>query len=328
MKFFFLLPTALACLQIATAQIVLSSCTAPDSIIAKYKDDADRLAVRNIFSDSSSYMDSTHIPKSWSDTALNALIAIYNATTLPARDTVVSMFDIHTFPNPVLDNIIVAADSNLAWMHQLHNNIIPTGEPSVDSLINNYHLNLTDYFAWIFFPYHIVVFQSDSNYNIVALSHQFETILGVFYSEPDGYAGDGNNITDSVNSNFVELIYSYGWGDCPAGCGERRFWKFHVYYDCSVEYLGSYGSPLVITSIPEIISDTIKVHPNPFKEKLLIENTHSAYEYQLSNILGQVVRSGKTSETTISNLDELSKGIFFLRVKTCDQIEIFKLIKE
>ncbi|HYV91770.1 MAG TPA: T9SS type A sorting domain-containing protein [Chitinophagales bacterium] len=328
MKKFLLSLIFFAGLQIVNGQIVPSSCEAPDSIIAKYKDDADRLAVRKIFSDSSSYMDSTHIPKPWSDTVLNALVAVYNATVLPARDTVINMFNIHTFPNPDLDHITVAADSNLAWMHQLHNNIIPTGEASVDSLISNYHLNLTDYFACDFVQYHIAVFHSDSNYNIVALSNRFEMIPGVNYSEPNSYFGDGNNITDSVNANFVELIYSLGWGDCPSGCIARRYWKFHIYYDCSVEYIGSYGSPLIATSVTEILHNKFKVYPNPFKEKIFVDNVHSTYEYRLCNLLGQVVRSGRTSEAMISNLDDLPNGIFFLRLMTDDQIGMFELVRE
>lgn len=97
-------------------QIVPSSCSAPDSILSKYNDDADRLALRKIYRNNLTYKDSINIPQEHSDTVLNALIAVYNATTLPARDTVVNMFDIHSFPEIIMNGIEVAADSNLSWM--------------------------------------------------------------------------------------------------------------------------------------------------------------------------------------------------------------------
>lgn len=243
--------------KIVIGQTVFSSCIAPDSIVALYKDDADRLAIKKVFRVGSIYTDSIKIPKLWSDTVMNALIAVYNATTLPARDTVISIYDIHTFPNPVLNNISVFADSNLTWMNQLQNNIIPTGNLSVDSLINDFGLNLSSYLDWWnSFPYHTAVFQSDSNYNIPAMVNRFLTIPGVFYAESSNYYGDGNDISDSIYSTFVELIYSYGWEDCPSGCINRRFWKFRVYYDCSVEYVGSYGTLLSNPATPLTINES------------------------------------------------------------------------
>lgn len=231
--------------KIAVGQTVVSSCSASASVVALYKDDADRLAVRKIFRIGSNYMDSIKISKLWSDTVLNALVAVYNATTLPARDSVVTMFNVHTFPNPVLNKIEVSADSNLAWMHQLQNNIIPTGNLSVDSLISDNNLHLSSYQNWFhFMPYQTAILQSDSNLNIVALANKFLSLPGVFYAEPSIYAGDGNEIQDSIYPTFVELNYSYGWGDCEAGCISRHFWKFRVFHDCSVEFVGSYGTPL------------------------------------------------------------------------------------
>ena len=78
----------------SNCQIVPSVCTAPDSIVTKYKEDADRLTLRKIYRNNLSFKDSIDIPKVHSDTVLNALIAVYNATTLSERDTVTIMFDI------------------------------------------------------------------------------------------------------------------------------------------------------------------------------------------------------------------------------------------
>jgi len=73
-------------------QIVQSICTAPDSITEKYIDDADRLALRKTFRIGSSYRDSVTFSKSFSNVSQNALIAVYNAYSLPARDSVIRIF--------------------------------------------------------------------------------------------------------------------------------------------------------------------------------------------------------------------------------------------
>ncbi len=66
------------------------NCIAPDSIIEKYKDDADRLALRKISGLHLPYEDSIEIPKIFSDSFLNELIAVYNAVGIPERDTVMA----------------------------------------------------------------------------------------------------------------------------------------------------------------------------------------------------------------------------------------------
>jgi hypothetical protein len=328
MKKYLILIIVFVQLQIVNGQKVNSDCTAADSITAKYKKDADRLALRKILRINSSYKDSTHIPKQWSDTVLNSLIAVYNATALPVRDTIITSFNIHTYPIPDLNNFDVSADSNLSWMQNLHNNNIPSGNNTVDSIMNAFHLQIYGYNTFLnYYPYHTVSFASDSNYNITALAKCFVNIPGVFYSDPNICFGDGNNITDSIYSNYVELIYSLGWGDCPSGCTERRFWKFHVYYDCSVEYIGSYGSPLS-NPVSEIYNDRIKIYPNPFKTEINIDNICSDFEYTLYNSLGKIMRKDKTTYPAISNLESLPIGLYLLQIKKKNKIIKYKLIKE
>ena len=124
------------------------NCIAPDSIIAKYQDDADRLALRKIYRLNSPYVDSVEIPQIVSDTFLNALIAVYNATHIPERDTVVSILDIHTWYIPPMRQVGVAADSSLFWMQQLSEGIIPTGYQALDSIIVKYDLSIDSYEEW------------------------------------------------------------------------------------------------------------------------------------------------------------------------------------
>src|ERR1700761_5224791 len=129
----------------AHSQTVQSSCNTSDSIIQLYKKDAQELAERRIYNDASTYMDSVYIPAQWIDTSLSGLSAVYNATLLPARDSVINLFNIHTFPNLTYGSITIAANKSLNWMQQLANGNIPTGNLQVDSFLLVYHLKFSQY---------------------------------------------------------------------------------------------------------------------------------------------------------------------------------------
>jgi hypothetical protein len=95
-------------------QTVSSSCTAPDSIVERYEYDAYRMTMQKFYRNNISYKDSVNIPYSHIDTVMRALLAVYNATALPARDTVVTMFDIHIHPDLYLNEIWITADSGVS----------------------------------------------------------------------------------------------------------------------------------------------------------------------------------------------------------------------
>lgn len=313
--------------QFCIGQIVPSSCTANDSIIAKFNSDANRITLRKIYQNNLPYIDSIEIPQEHVDTILNALIAVYNATALPARDSVVTMFNIHSFPNPDIHSFSVSADSNLTWMQQLKNGIVPTGNSTIDSLTNLYSLNVTSYSTYSgFLAYHTVSFKSDSNYNIQPLSDIYETIAGVYFSDPNGWGGDGNDITSTIYSDHVELIYSIGWGDCMSGCISRHFWKFNVYFDCSVEFVENYGDPLQPTGIDDNYS-SVSIFPNPFENVINISGIKSVFDYSIYNVTGEIIIEGKSLNSSIDGLASLPSGYYVLQLKTNQFVNSYKLIK-
>jgi hypothetical protein len=312
---------------VGPGQTIPSSCSAPDSIKAKYIKDADRLALRRIYDEAFPYTDSIEIPQEFSDSMLNALISVYNAVSLPAWDTVVQMFNIHSFPDPEINLITITADSNLTWMQHLRNNDLPTGETTVDSLMSLYGFTVFAYMTYYgSFAYHEVVLKSDRNNNLLPLAAIFMTIPGVLESGPALIEGDGNDISAEVYPTYIELIFSYGWMDCPAGCVWRRFWKFDAYFDCSVEYVGSYGTPLAIDS--HSVQDLIYLYPNPFTDHLYIEGTHFEYSYSLFNTSGQQILRGQAANNHITSLDALPSGEYFLIIEHMAIRTPYKLVKE
>lgn len=308
--------TCLSCFVSTSTEPVPSSCNAADSIVDNYTDDAKRLALKYILAQNLPDADSINIPAELSSAILNALIAVYNATELPAIDTVITMFNIHTWPVPETKTILVSAEPYMEWMSQLQNNITPTGYSSLDSLLSKYYLHVAYYHTWSdLLSYHTVELESDSSYNISALVNAFDTISGVNFSEPKTHEGDGNDIYCEIGSGFVELVYSLGWGDCESGCIYRRNWTFHVFDDCSVAYLGSYGMPLVIDFNAEInTNNSFSIYPNPSNGEFTIKSNNSINStIAIYNSMGIKIKTEHfKANSSELNITGLTAGVYFV----------------
>lgn len=309
-------------------QVVASSCVASDSIKALYRNDADRLELRKIYDNNLTWVDSVEIPQAESDTILNALIAVYNATSLQARDTVVDIYHIHTFPYPVMNNIAVKADTIQLWMQELANGNLTTGESAIDDLISVYLFDQVTYTDLSWGAADVVTFVSDSNYNLYPLIAELNLVPGVNYAQMNSYAGDGNEIYSTVFSDHVELIYRYSWGDCMSGCINNRYWKFKVYYDCSVEFVSSWGTLIYYMEFESYNKSAISVAPNPFQNQLTITGVNEEYNYEIYSISGEKLHFGTETTNVISGLDILPAGIYVLVLQTENVVMTLRVVKE
>jgi len=219
---------------ISKAQWVESSCVAPDSIKNLYLEDAKRLAVR--YYPNSGII----IPENIYLNILDLLLAVYNSVDLPARDLVVETYNIHTFPRPVMHEMLIKVDTSYSWVKQWEKGENLTGNPDIDTLMITYNLELKRFYNWRIGQY--VLIRAINALNLNPLIKLFNSIQGVLYAGPNSALGDGNDI----EFDGYRLIYSYGYGDCPAGCLGRTYWAFQVGLECSVSYAGSWSYPLIV----------------------------------------------------------------------------------
>ena len=210
----------------------------PAELRAAYLEDANRLALRDLLANGFSEIP---IPQDAVQPYYNALILVYNATALPARDTVVDVYHIHTFPAPTTRSLMLQLRASNAWVQALARGDIPTGDATVDTLLARYSLSVSSVFTLSNGDVFLTL-GSAGPLNVKALGTLFAGIPGVKSAEPNGAVGDGADIVGSLNS-AVLLHYSEGYGDCPSGCIARRFYHFAVRDDGTVEYLGASGSP-------------------------------------------------------------------------------------
>lgn len=309
------------------------ACDAPDSISRLYRNDADRLAIRRVNATGSSYRDSVRINKEISTRYLLALAAVRQATHLPAVDTVTRLLDIHTY-NPGLNSLVVMADSNLIWMTRLRYDMLPTFDYNIDNMMSRYGMKKV-FYSGLLQP-NLVVFRTETNSNLVPLAGWLKGEQGIRGAEADHLYGDGNDITDSIAGDHIQLVYSYGWQDCPTGCERRRFWKFRVMNDCSVSYSGSYGAalePSLVVYEPDqpALFTGWRLYSNPAKSVLYLENkarNPAAPGLRIKNKKGQVVRElAAIRPGEELDLILLAGGLYSLSLYQGDQEKTWRIDK-
>ena len=287
-------------------------CEAPDSILARYRDDADRMTIDQTFRYSSTWMDSVNINPEWAQTNLGALIAVYNSTS-PERDTVVDLLDMHIYPIIPLRTISVIVDSTLAWVHQLEAGNLPTGNTALNGLMQQYDVVEYHFSSWAPSANRVISFSTGTNCNTLALADRFGQLPDVAFANASGSAGDGDQITDSVYSDHIEITFGYGWGDCPAGCGGRYYWKFSVQPDCAVEFIGSYGmSPFLGLGVDEIPSVQWQAWPNPASDRLHVDGPVPKGTLMVHSLDGRSIMTASQYGHGI-DVSGLHSGVYILR---------------
>jgi len=83
----------------------------PDTLKTLFKEDAARLALRDVHSDSTKKENLVILPEDVVKAYYNGLVHIYNADLILARDSVIKIYKIHAFRHPETHSLIVSVDS-------------------------------------------------------------------------------------------------------------------------------------------------------------------------------------------------------------------------
>lgn len=313
---------------LSASQSVISSCNAHDSIIEKYEFHAAQLALRRIYDNNFTEVDSVIIPSASRDSVLNAIIAVYNAVGLPARDTIMS-FNISPVQTVPVRWIRIEADSNATWMQSLLNLNVPTGNMALDSLMSEYNCTITYVSNPVWSYIAIAKLELDDYYNLDQILENIvlDTLNGMININTVEGGFDQDDITYNVFAGYRQLNYIHKWGDCPAGCNFSRTWTFNIFDDCSVEYVGSFGDYFV--GLNELSNNNqIIVSPNPVIDELFIhlKSGDNPLKFSVVDVFGNLLIEGVTSEGRI-DLSNLSGGTYFVSIRNNEINTTRRIIK-
>lgn len=299
-------------------QIVFSNCTEPQSVLEKLKEDATKLAVRRLFQIKSPDTIKIVLPNLYLDSTLSALTAIYNVQNSLERDTIFDILKIST-NNPSVNSISISSEDT-SWTNQWAMKKTHTGFIGIDTFLDKYKLTLQSYYFSSSSRLGTGYFATNLLLNMRALADSLKTIRGVKYAT-GGYKFDAPDIFYEVESSGNKLLtFNYKWGeDCDfAGCEKSRRWKFRIYPDCKVEYLGVSGTFLdfVLTNSENVnLNKQIDLYPNPASTLITVSSTYDFQVFEIINSTGQTVVKGNVKGNRVDiDLSKLFDGIYFIKL--------------
>ncbi len=325
---------------------VPSDCTVPPLLATEYERDIKNLTLRRMYEVKTPDTAFVEIPQQWIDTIAEGMAAIFNATSFPERDSVFNLYCVHDAfsltPLQIYQRLIITVDLSYAWTQAWQDLNSLTGYDYIDSLMVKYDLSVEDFHGW---PYgNHAILQTDSLWNVYALTNLFKEAEGVIHADPDYLIGGAGAILYEKEGHNRYYEFYFEFYDCFDGCDNYRMWKFQVTDDCSVNYLGStswgvFGilplpSPVncntfVSTAEPKTPSEEYAIYPNPATDLLTIdiESTLTETPYTLFDQLGRQLLSGKLngSPSTL-DISSLKPGLYFLRLGQSEGT-VFRVVK-
>ncbi|NBC82399.1 MAG: T9SS type A sorting domain-containing protein [Bacteroidetes bacterium] len=298
-------------------------CEDQQKITEDYTEDAKILSLREIHADTShQYSDSIYIPADLVKKYTQLLSVIYNIDN-EATDSVFNQNNIHTFHDIPYKAITMNVDTSYNWVNNYLQDSLVSGNSIFDTLMQQYNFKLHSFFHLSSIT-SLTVTTTDY-LNIFPLVDSLKTIAGLNDVEASGsWAGDGNDIEVFTKNDTTFVQFSIGWGDCPAGCTNRHFWKFAV-IDCQGVYLGSFGD--AITDIKNSAYNYDRVYPNPFDHYIHIKNHREKINsIDIYNMNGVKIRSVENVSGPI-DLSQLQPGTYIFNLHTKNNIFSKKMIK-
>lgn len=147
---------------------------------------------------------------------------------------------------------------------------------------------------------------------------------------------DGSEISAGVYVNSGSVPVSSG-KDISSDMHDNIYLTGYTYFDAT-----SFNNPcyILIAKIDDELAtfltkeiqsaDDIDIHPNPFKDNIIITSNSSNTKYfQIISMNGRLVMSGKFRENDKEiNCSSLGKGIYIAKIINGDELFVRKLIKE
>jgi len=208
-----------------------------DSSFQIILDDAKLLCLNLYLNDESKELTDIEIDESHVGPVIAALQMVLLDSLLQSTQEI-RKYQIHTLCPIQLHQGILKSDTTNTYINSWYQHGFSTHE-LIDTYIYQYGISL-GYLGNNQYSY-----QSEIGINHMALASELKKLPFVLDAKSSSCIGDGSQIEIiDLSSDYIHLIYSYGWGDCPAGCTKRHYWEIGVYGSGIVELIAESGNIL------------------------------------------------------------------------------------
>lgn len=209
----------------------------PKHIDRKYRRDAARLALRLEGQlDDYRYL-GAEIPPSNVEMIYNALKNIYEKDKT-ARS--LTECNIHTFPDPAIEQLVVVFDKNQTWAKTIRQRTGDDNNQAVHNILQKYNLAIKKQYQWNA-EQEAITIRSRKPLNMASVANEFYNIDGI--AEIDLGIPDvkGNDISVERTSEGWEFQFELLFGNYLTGDGQSHRWKYLVTDKQEVKFLMEEG---------------------------------------------------------------------------------------
>lgn len=170
------------------------------------------------------------------------LTTIYNADETAKS---IARCNVHTFPNPSIDNIIIIYKRNVDWAAPLRQGITETTNKTLNDLLDKYDLAIEKHVQWNETSDAITI-RSKEPLNMAALAHKFDDIQGIVQVDLGVPKFGGNDIRLLRVQNGWELdfVLQIGGGAVGGNNAKQHGWKYRVSDAGQVNLVREWGEPI------------------------------------------------------------------------------------
>ena len=212
----------------------------PKNLLRKFRRDAARLALRLEAQKEDIRYAGIVIPEGTTNLILSMLQRIY-LTQESAQ--AIAKCNVHTFPNPSIDQMVVVYNREINWAAPLRAGITETTNSLINELLDNHNLIIEKHVNWNE-AHDALTIRSRSPLNMAALASQFLEIEGIVNVDLSIPKVAGNDISLQRIQTGWELKYTLRFGAHTGKQGKKHIWTYHYLDNGTVKFVEESGSPI------------------------------------------------------------------------------------
>jgi len=206
----------------------------------KFKRDAARLALRLEASKEDLRYQNIVIPKSNVENIYEILTNIYRQNETAQS---ISKCNVHTFPNPSIDHLVIIFDREIEWAEPLLDGISETDSDEFNALLEDYDLIIDKHVQWDD-ENDAITLRSREPLNMSALANEFYNIEGVKSIDLGIPKIGGNDINIQRINEGWEVQYILRFGSYISGKGKVHIWTYNAMDNGNVHFVNESGDPV------------------------------------------------------------------------------------
>ena len=212
----------------------------PKRLERKFRRDAARLALRLEAEKEDLRYLSISIPQENVQMIFSMLSKIYLEDETAKS---IAKCNIHTFPNPSIDQFVIIYERDIEWAEPLLDGINETDSDEFNDLLDEYELIIDKHVSWNDTQDAITI-RSKEPMNMAALSNEFYNIEGVEEIDFGIPKVVGNDIVLNRIATGWQIKYSLKFGAFGSGGGKEHVWTYEASDDGAIKFIEEEGEPI------------------------------------------------------------------------------------